>query len=278
MIYLCPENRSSLGEDTFWTWMHREFPSSSFNVPSEIGERDVVLQYSTLGPSRVSGGKRVALLWELHPEMVAQGIRGDWAGPMQRIRACALASDYRVVASRIMDRFYRGVGELHHLPIGVDGDLFRPRDKAEMRARHGLPQGKRIGFWSGTLHEMKGFGRVQKYARENKDVHLVIAWKKPNGAGHLQGHTNVTQVPQQVLAELMSACDFLLVAGRLGPFFMVEWEALACGLPVVDLSLLEKDFVPSRNPRQDVGRLGWLRAEAKGLWADFLTGVVGAEV
>jgi glycosyltransferase involved in cell wall biosynthesis len=275
MMYLAPEIRSGLGEDTFWTWMAREFPRASFDVPAELGERDALLQYSTLGPARARGGKKVALLWELHPEMAEQGIRGDHAQVLARIAGCAAASDYRVIASPIMAPFYAQFGVLHILPIGVDGDLFRPRDKAAMREKLGLPEGKRLGFWSGTTHEMKGFDRVKAYAAENPNVHLVVAWKKARSAGHLAGHTNVTSVAQERLAELMCACDFLLVAGRLRPFFMVEYEAMACDLPVVNISGLPKDFEPSEHPRQDLEARGWLRSKAKGRWRAFLEDTVG---
>lgn len=274
MIYLKAENASSLGEDTFWTWFHREFPKSSFQVPATIGPRDAVLQYSTMGASHVRGGKRVALLWELHPELIEQKVPGKWDEPMRRISECALTSDYRVVATPFVQGYYAQYGQLHCLPIAVDGEIFKPRDKAAMREKHRLPKDKRLAFWGGTTHFMKGFDRVLEYAQANPDVHFVCAWKK--AGGHFRGHTNVTAVRQDVLAELMCACDFQVVAGRLRPFYMIEWEAMACDVPVVNISGLQKDFEPGDHPREDVEARGWLRVQAKGTWADFLTKTVGA--
>jgi hypothetical protein len=51
---------------------------------------------------------------------------------------------------------------------------------------------------------------------------------------------------------------------------MVEWEAMACDLPVVDISGLERDFIPSAHPRADVMRLGWSRHDALPKWKEFL--------
>lgn len=248
MIYLSPQVRSGLGEDTFWTWFHREF-KSSFDVPSEINANDVVLQYSTLGASRVKGGKKVALLWELHPEMVKRGMGG--ADVMPAIRECEALSDFRVIASPIMAEFY---ADAKVLPIGVDTDLFKPMQG--MKEKHGICAGE-YGFWSGTSHPMKGSDRI--------NVPCIRVPKKP-------------PKPQKVLAELMNCADYLLVCSRLRPFFMVEWEAMACGLPVRNISGLEKDFVPSSNPRDDVFRLGWSRHQAKELWRDFLQNEVGCEI
>lgn len=274
-VYLCPENRSSLGDDTFWTWIHREIPGSSFDVPAAMGPRDVLLQYSTMGAPRVRGGKTVALLWELHPELIERGLPGKWSEPMRRIEACAAACDFRVIASPLMEPFYRKHGGLHCLPIAVDGALFRKRNQAAMRAKHGLPAGKRIGFWGGTSHPMKGFDRVREYAAKARDVHFVTVCKR-KGDVVFEGHSSYAHIPQSTIAELMAASDFLLCAGRLRPFYMIEWEAMACDLPVVNVSGLEKDFEPSATPRADVESRGWLRAQAKGAWIDFLTNTVGA--
>ena len=62
MIYLNAEVISGLGEDTFWTWFKREFPTSSFDKPKTLTEKDIVLRYSTLGPLNVFPVKTVAFL------------------------------------------------------------------------------------------------------------------------------------------------------------------------------------------------------------------------
>jgi hypothetical protein len=68
----------------------------------------------------------------------------------------------------------------------------------------------------------------------------------------------------------MACSDFLLACGRLRPWFMVEWEAMACNLPVIDVSDLEREFPVSRNPRSDVLLHGWDRVTAKKTWLEYL--------
>ena len=253
MIYLAPQVRSGLGEDTFWTWFNREF-NSSFDMPAEIGAKDVVLQYSTLGASQVRGGKKVALLWELHPEMVQQGIEGDWSLPMQKIRDCEANSDFAVIASPIMREFYRP--DAHLLPIGVDTVLFHRMDKQEMRAKHSVSGGE-WGFFCGTPHQMKGSDRLN-------GANVIKCWKE-------------AAIPQAQLAEKMNCADYIAGVSRLRPFFMAEWEAMACGVPYRNLSGLPKDFEPSSDARDDVFRMGWSRHQAKKTWSEFLGNVVGAD-
>lgn len=263
LIYLAPEIKSGLGEDTFWTWFNREF-ESTFSLPAEMGPKDVLLQYSTLGPSRVKGGKKVALLWELHPEMLKQGVLVGYSDVLNRIMLCSQDSDVRTISSRFMTEFY---GEAHELPIAVDSDLFKPMDKKAMRAKHNIPDGK-VCFWGGSPHHMKGPDRLMKYARENPDVYFITAWKK-QPAQAPKGKV-VVRAPQQELAELMNCADYMLGTSRLRPFYMIEWEALCTGLPYLNISGLEKDFNPSPEPRNDVIQRGWTRKQAKQSWGEFL--------
>lgn len=238
MIYLNPENASSLGEDTFWTWFNREFPST-FHVEQSTPD-DWVLQYAVLGPRP---GKTVALLWELYAEMKKYGVGND-DFKIQRMKACYEESPYKVVSSKSQLEFYPGS---KILPIGVDTDLFKP-DKKEHEGR--------VGFWCGTDHHMKGKDRLHQYARSHPEVKWNIVSKDD-------------RLPQTRIAELMNESDFILLTGRLRPYFMIEWEAMSCDLECVDISGMERDFTP--NGRQGVFDQGWSRHQAKEAWKTYLS-------
>lgn len=260
MIYLAPEIKSSIGDDTFWTWFEREF-ICSFDIPSHINPKDVVLQYSTCGAPKCVGGKSVALLWELHPDLIEQDIpMGNWRERMALINQCASACDFRTVSSPIMQQYYN---DTVVLPIGVDTNLFCPRNKAEARAKWGYSQEARIGFWGGNPHPMKGMDRLQEYQSKNPDIQWIIADKwNPR--------------PQTELAQLMNCADFGLFTGRLRSYYMVEWEMMASDIPIIDISGMERDFMPTG--RAKVFELGWSRWQAREAWYLFLRDVVGAEV
>jgi glycosyltransferase involved in cell wall biosynthesis len=271
MIYLNPEVVSGLGEDTFWTWFSREFPSASFELPKDLRQEDVVLQYSTLGFVN-RAGRSIGLLWELYPEMKEQFKSNQWDGVLAKVYECAKFSTFRIVASHLMVPFYNRFGTVDVLPIGVDTDLFKPLpDKDALRDKHNIPKGRNVGIWCGTTHPMKGFSRLVEYAKLNPDTYWIIVWKQASEAGYLTGASNFVAVPQPTLCELMNAADFFLCCGTLRPFYMVEWEAMACNLPMRILGNIQKDFVPSNNPRDDIFRLNWDRKSAKKLWADYLT-------
>jgi glycosyltransferase involved in cell wall biosynthesis len=271
MIYLNAEVISGLGEDTFWTWMKRELgDKANYGLPGVANKDDIILQYSTKGGNEFPNNT-VALLWELHPEMKVVLGGNDYDYVISNIENCARQSIKKTVTSNLMVKYYDKFGHIDVLPIGIDTDLFCPvSDKTAMRLKYGIPLNKKVGFWSGTTHPMKGFQKLLQYKNNNPDIHWIVAWKQQGQNGHLEGHSNYTHVNQSVLAELMGCADFFLSCSLLQPFFMVEWEAMSCNLPMVILDGMQKDFVPSSNPRDDIFNLGWDRKTAINTWKKYL--------
>ena len=276
MIYLVPEVASGLGEDTFWTWANREFPNSVIGAPSNATKDDAILRYSTKGRSNFPA-HTISLLWELHPEMKAALGGNAWDGVISRIDECRGSAKLTVTSSLMLPYYSHYNQPIDVLPIGVNTDMFKPYDKSGVRAKYGIPQGRRVGIWAGTTHPMKGFDRLKDYAAQNPDVYWILVWKSQGEAAPVVGASNHILVPQQKLAELMSCADFFLSCGRLRPFFMVEWEAMACNVPMVILGDMEKDFKPSASPREDIFRLGWDRHTAKATWLNYISQFIASK-
>lgn len=273
MIFLQPEIRSGLGEDTFWTWFEREVPESTFDRPENITNDDVILRYSTLGPSKFPK-HTIACLWELYPEMRLQLNSEAWNSTIKRTENCAIYAAKRVVSSCLSIEFYKKCGSIDILPIGVDIELFKPKNKEDLRSKYKLPHDKKIGFWMGTTHQMKGFNRLVEWSKKNPEIYWIIVWKQKSQRGYLERAHNYTLVSQEILSELMNCADFFLVCGLLRPYFMVEWEAMACNLKPVFLDDKEKDFIPSENPRDDIFRLNWNREKTRVLWIRYIQTLV----
>jgi glycosyltransferase involved in cell wall biosynthesis len=279
-IFLQPEVRSGLGECTFWVWLEQNIAAHSYDAPRLLQPEDRLLRYSTLGPPPASHAEHsIALCFELFPEMRLQLGSNEWDEVIRRTQDCAAGCRRRVISTEFSRPFYEPFGKCDLLPIGIDCELFCQRDPRDARADYDLPADRVIGFWHGTMHRMKGFDLLLKYAGERPEVFWVIVWKTRQDArearwqfGELPGFRQYTHVPQESLAELMSAADFYLSPSRLRPFYMVEWEAMACNLPIVNASGIEKDFAPSANPRDDVLARGWDRKSALKTWMEYLQG------
>jgi len=271
VIYLNAEVVSGLGEDTFWTWFHRQFPSSVFAEPRRLTSEDAVLRYSTLGFLPIAG-KQIALCWELYPAMKDRFGGSLWDDKLAMVHEAARYATYRTVATDLTRPLYEPYGSVDIIPIGVDTDLFRPLpDKEGLRAKYGLPKNKEIGVWAGTAHPMKGFALLLEYATLHPDIHWVTICKTEHESVAMPGATRFVHVGQEVLCELINAGDFFLSTSLLRPFFMAEWEAMACDAPMRLIGERAKEFTPSTHPREDVLREGWDRPSVKKKWELFLT-------
>lgn len=271
MIYLNAEIVSGLGEDTFWTWFHREFAGSVFEEPTKLKDDDIVLRYSTLGFLPVAG-KQLALCWELYPAMRDRFATELWDDKIAMVRESARYATYRTVASDITKPDYEKYGSVEVIPIGVDTGLFAPiPDKNALRSKYGLPLDKQIGCWVGTAHPMKGFALLLEYARHNPDIHWITICKTEEESVQMPGASRFVHVPQQTSCELVNAADFFLSTSLLRPYYMAEWEAMACGTPVKVIGNPDKEFTPSADPRADVLSLGWDRPSVKRKWEKFLS-------
>jgi len=270
-IYLNPVIKSGLGEDTFWTWFEREFPNAQFGVPEKIDPSDVILHYSTKGPS-AHPGQTICLMWELYPEMKQRLGTRRYDSYMQAIDQAARSSSALVLSTELMAPFYQHYeAKPDILPIAVNTDLFKPLlNKAGLREKYGIPHGKKIAFWGGNTHDFKGPHLLQPWADKHPDVHIIAAWTYKQFAGTLPGASNFIQVPQQQLVELMNCADFFLATSLLRPYYMVEWEAMACNLPFEFVAPIEKEFEPGRAPRDEVFARSWDRGSAKKLWSDYI--------
>jgi len=263
MIYLNAEVISGLGDDTFWLWFEREF-EASFDIPTELKDDDILLHYSTLGACNIKGGRKIALCWELYPEMKRQLQSNQWDKKIALTYEAAQSCDETVVANIHSQELYGGT----ILPIGV-ADVFQPAlGKLDS---YNIPLDKRVGMWCGTDHPMKGFDILQTYMKENPEIYWIIVWKDrhfPKIEYNGQSHARVNQ---QTLADLMNCADFFADVSRLRPYYMVEWEAMACGLPLKKIGETKREFQPSSCPVADVIMRNWTRVDAKRIWQKYLS-------
>jgi glycosyltransferase involved in cell wall biosynthesis len=272
MIYLNPAKASALGEDTFWTWMKREVPDSSFGVPSSIENDDVILHYSVKGPSP-HPGNTICLLWELYPEMAkAMGSRRKYARQIAKIESSAASARALTVSSPCMREFYEHHGKgIDVLPIAVDTELFSPLDnKKELRDKFDIPNDRKVVFWGGNTRGFKGPDQLQEWMRNNPDVHVIAVWTYRRFSASLEGASNFVQVSQAQLVELMNCADAFLCTNILRPYYMIEWEAMACGLPFIFTNDVQRDFLPGDSPREAMMKMNWDRASAIQIWLDYI--------
>jgi hypothetical protein len=196
----------------------------------------------------------ITLLWELYPEMSLR--LGTNFKKKERLITKSLSSRWATVPTHYCRAFYARNTEV--MPIAVDSEIFRPAlDKARIREELGLrPEGKYI-FWGGGSHEMKGRDLRDRWLESNPDFTLLFADKD-------------NPLPQNEVARLMQASDGILNTSRLVPLFMIDWEALACDLPIVDGGGVKRDLPLTYSPREFVRNSGWFRSDAITMWSRYI--------
>jgi len=275
MIYLSPVNgiKSGYGEETFWVWFEKNFQNTSFSFPIEYQNNDIMLRYSTCSPTiNIKPAKQIALCWELYPEMKMVFNNNQWDGIINVTHQTAKYADKITVASKFAKPFYEQFGKVDILPIGVDTNLFKPysdEEKYNLKLKYNVPLNKEIGFWCGTMHPMKGIQNLQKYANENPNIYWIIVWYPSQGnfVGYGQQHALVNQ---QKMAELMNLADFQASVSLLRPYYIIEYEGMACNLKQRKIINVEKDFDAGNNPRDVIFEHQWDRDTCKILWENYI--------
>ncbi len=169
------------------------------------------------------------------------------SAPIRRyIRDLYNRMDATVVASQHLVETLRraGIRRLEHIPLGTDTALFRPRSSRDrVRAEFNVPSESRLLLFVGRLAREKGIknllGALDRLPPERR-VHLALV-----GDGELDEwvraevtrRSNLTWLPYcdspSRLADLYSAADLFVHAGRWETFGIVSLEAQACGTPVL---------------------------------------------
>jgi alpha-1,6-mannosyltransferase len=175
--------------------------------------------------------------------LIARGL----SAPIRRyIRRLYNRMDATIVASQhLTDTLRRArIERIAHIPLGTDTALFHPRDSRDrVRAEFGVPPEAKLLLFVGRLAREKGIknliGALDRLSPETP-VHLaLIGDGELDDWVHLEANRrpNLTWLPYcesaERLADLYSAADLFVHAGRWETFGIVSLEAQACGTPVL---------------------------------------------
>jgi glycosyltransferase involved in cell wall biosynthesis len=132
------------------------------------------------------------------------------------------------------------------IPNGVDGDRFRPGDRARARARLDLPADARVvltvAAWKGPKGILRAMEAVDALPGEmDPVVHCLVGAgplaetmkEKAAEARHPARFRLVGEVPHDDLAPWYHAADVTLLASEREGWPNVLTESVACGIPVV---------------------------------------------
>jgi glycosyltransferase involved in cell wall biosynthesis len=149
-------------------------------------------------------------------------------------------------SQQLFQQRYPGKADsIHHVPPGVDTNLFRPVNRQEAKSSLGFSEDDFIVLYAGRLEKEKRVDLLlQSFAilkKNRSNARLVLAgdggeWQRLNSFATANPDMDVYApgtVTQDRLSKLMNASDVLCLLSMHEGFPSVVLEALACGLPVV---------------------------------------------
>jgi glycosyltransferase involved in cell wall biosynthesis len=131
------------------------------------------------------------------------------------------------------------------IPVGLDLDLFNPKDRHKMREKYGFDQGERIILFVGRFSIEKGLDILLRSFKEvhteKPEARLVLIGDGPQAAElkdmarthNIKNVTFMSPLAHELIPEMMSCADVFALASAFEGMPTVVLEALACGVPVV---------------------------------------------
>ncbi len=219
-------------------WANATFYAAAIRALAQAGIRpDLVyghfLYFGGHAASRV--GRRLGV-----PAVVGVGEGEFWtirpAGPTRAAREMKRATAFLAVSTCIAEELERTLNvpreNIAVFPNGVDLTVFRPRNRAEMCRKLGLPeQTFNVGF-AGSFIANKGYPQLIEAVSGLEDVRLVLL-----GRGQHPPHDPHTAfcgpVAHADIPDYFGACDLYVLPTRIEGSCNSVIEAMACGLPIV---------------------------------------------
>lgn len=148
-----------------------------------------------------------------------------------------------IVASKFMERLLKKSQffthtRIHHIPFGIDLNIFKPRNKTELRQKYGIPDAAIVLLFRSDNTEKKGLGYIEYLiSKINTKKEIYIA-----SLGGVWGNKTLNFPYREfgwisddnILSEIYNLADIFLMPSEFESFGMMAIEAMACGvLPIV---------------------------------------------
>ncbi len=163
-----------------------------------------------------------------------------------------------IVASKFMENMARQsfVGKnarLHHVPFGLDLNLYKEGDRKAARAKFGIPDENVViclRAISSTFKGLKYFVEAITHLETSRPV-TILSFQESGYFNHLIGRHQIVELgwvsDDMTMIEALTASDIFAMPSTAEAFGLMAIEAMACSKPVVvfdGTSLPEVVFAP----------------------------------
>lgn len=162
-----------------------------------------------------------------------------------------LASRYMLDMAR--NSFVGANARLHHIPFGIDLEVYRQRDRAACRARFGVPEENVVIALRSFSSTFKGLPEMLAAfeALQTSQPITIIGFQEYGHFNRFIGRHQIVELgwvdDDALMVDALSAADLFLMPSKAEAFGMMAAEAMACAKPVIvfeGTSLPEVVFAP----------------------------------
>lgn len=127
---------------------------------------------------------------------------------------------------------------LQIIPHGIDTNIFKPGDKAEIRKKLNIPQEQMVALFvakGGLNNRYKGGTYIQKLVVEFPQLNFLVVGQEQAFNNQMPNNLQLINyaVDPMQMANYFRSADFFIYPTLADSFGLVAAEAQACGLPVI---------------------------------------------
>lgn len=128
---------------------------------------------------------------------------------------------------------------LHHIPFGIDLEVFRPGDPEAAKRSLGVMPGSVVICFRAVASEFKGLRYIMETLRRLRAERPVclLTFNERGLVDEFRGRFQIVELgwvnDESLVAEAYNAADVFLMPSTAEAFGMMAIEAMACGKPVV---------------------------------------------
>jgi len=155
--------------------------------------------------------------------------------------------------------------KIHHIPFGLNLDVFHPLDTAATRAQLGIPPECIVLTFRSTTWHLKGLHFIKDLLRRLNSVRplCLLTFNESGLIDEFKDTYHMIELgwveDEQTLVKAYNAADIVLMPSLAEAFGMTAMEAMACGKPVIVMdgtALPETVFAPEGGISVPQGNVG----------------------
>jgi hypothetical protein len=122
---------------------------------------------------------------------------------------------------------------MYIVPIGVDTNIFYPKNKRKLRKQYNFTKYKTIGIFVENFSPVKGWNEIYTILKKRVDIFWIIVSKTSKDTINDINAKVYNKIDQQLLSDLLNCADFFIIGSKMETQCLAAIEACFCNIPII---------------------------------------------